>query len=65
VLDLDQQGIGTLRVGSAADVVIIDPDICWKVDPSQFKSKGNSTPFADRELYGKAVRVLLGGQVRV
>jgi dihydroorotase len=65
VLDLDQGGAGTLRIGAPADVVIIDPEHKWTVEPSQLKSKGTSTPFAGRELYGKAVRVLVGGQVRL
>jgi dihydroorotase len=65
VLDLDQGGVGTLRIGAPADVVIIDPEEKWTVEPSQLKSKGTSTPFAGRELYGKAVRVLVGGQVRL
>lgn len=65
VLDLDRNGAGTLQVGAPADIVLIDPEQSWTVDPSRLKSKGSSTPFAGRELFGKAVRVLVGGEVRV
>jgi dihydroorotase len=55
---------GTLAIGSDADVVIIDPDAKWTVDPKQFKSKSINTPLAGKELYGRVERVIVGGEVR-
>ncbi|MCG8483230.1 MAG: dihydroorotase, partial [Clostridia bacterium] len=42
LLNLDK---GTLKVGSAADITIIDPHKQWTVNKNTFKSKGKNTPF--------------------
>jgi dihydroorotase len=55
---------GTLALGAAADVTIIDPDVRWTVDPAQFHSKSTNTPFAGWELRGRADTVLVGGKVK-
>jgi len=55
---------GDLGVGNAADVVVIDPDLEWTVDPATFASKGRNTPFAGVRLTGRAVTTIVGG-VRV
>ncbi len=55
---------GTLRPGSPADIVVIDPDERWIVDPSDFRSRSRNTPIAGWELVGRAHRTLVGGEVR-
>lgn len=55
---------GTLQIGADADVTIIDPKVRWIVDPSKFRSKSTNTPFAGRELIGRAEVVIVGGQVK-
>lgn len=52
ILGLDA---GTLEVGRAADVAIIDGNEEWTVDASKFVSKGKNTPFSGHTLKG-AVR---------
>ena len=37
---------GTLAPGVDADVVIIDPEAQWEVDPNKFHSKSRNSPFA-------------------
>jgi dihydroorotase len=56
-------GAGTLRTGSDADITIIDPDVSWTVDSSQFKSKARNTPFNGWKLKGRAVQTILGGRL--
>ena len=47
-----------------ADVTIIDPDVQWTVDPSNFRSKSTNTPFAGWELRGRADVVIVGGRIK-
>ena len=55
---------GSLAIGAAADVTIIDPDLVWKIDPSAFRSKSSNTPLAGETLTGKAIATIVGGEVR-
>lgn len=61
VLGVDR---GTLRPGAIADVTVIDPEVAWTIDPTQFRSKSRNCPFAGWEVRGRAEVVLVGGQVK-
>ena len=54
---------GTLSPGAPADVVIVDPKARWAVDPATFFSKSRNTPFAGRQLSGRADVTIVRGQV--
>jgi len=54
---------GSLSPGASADVTVIDPDLCWRIDPESFLSKSRNTPFAGWEVTGRAVLTLLAGGV--
>jgi dihydroorotase len=54
---------GTLRKGSVADVVILDPDLEWTVRPEDSFSKSRNTPFAGERLRGRAVTTIVRGSV--
>jgi dihydroorotase len=54
---------GMLTVGADADVTIIDPNIEWHVDASQFRSKSKNTPFNGWKLKGRAVLTIVGGKI--
>ena len=54
---------GTLKEGSPADIVLLDPDKVWTVDKTKFHSKSNNTPFHGMELTGKAVCTICGGKI--
>ncbi|MEY2575897.1 MAG: dihydroorotase [Verrucomicrobiota bacterium] len=53
---------GTLSVGHAADVTLIDPDRQWTVDAATFQSISRNTPFDGWRLKGRAVRTIVGGK---
>jgi dihydroorotase len=53
---------GTLRRGSAADMVLIDPEAEWTVDAEQFRSKSRNTPFNGQNMKGRAVATFVGGE---
>ena len=52
-----------LRVGGPADLVLIDLQDRFRIDPADFLSKGRSTPFAGMEVYGRVRMTLAGGRV--
>lgn len=53
---------GTLREGARADVVVIDPEREWTVEPSRFRSKSRNTPFAGWAVRGAVERTFSGGR---
>jgi len=53
--------LGTLKVGAAANLTVIDPAVRWTVEPSQFHSRSRNTPFKGRELQGRPVLTLVRG----
>ena len=53
---------GTLRQGSPADVIVIDLDVPWVLDPDALKSKCKNTPFDEARLQGRVVRTIVGGR---
>lgn len=55
---------GTLSPGTEADVTVIDPDVRWTIDPMAFSSKSRNTPFSGRTVRGRAITVLVGGEVK-
>ena len=54
---------GTLASGVDADVVIVDPQETWEIDPARFRSKSRNTPFAGWKVKGRVHATLLGGRI--
>lgn len=55
---------GTLTEGADADIAIFDMKASWTVDPDQFESKGKNSVFTGKKLKGKAVHVIVGGEIK-
>src|SRR3989441_2207161 len=55
---------GRLELGAPADLVLIDLERRWAVDPATFASKSRNTPFGGWELQGKAVVTIVGGEIK-
>jgi dihydroorotase len=53
---------GTLKTGVPADVIVIDPDDPWILDPADLKSKCKNTPFDEARMQGRVVRTIVGGR---
>jgi dihydroorotase len=53
---------GSLRAGSPADVIVIDPDTPWVLDPADLKSQCKNTPFDEAKFSGRVARTIVGGR---
>ena len=59
LLSLDR---GTMSVGAAADVTLIDPDLEWTFDRDRSHSLSRNTPFHGMRFKGRAVRTIVAGK---
>jgi dihydroorotase len=53
---------GTLKSGAPADVIVIDTELPWVLDPNELKSKCKNTPFDEARLTGRVVRTIVSGR---
>jgi dihydroorotase len=53
----------TLEPGTAADLVLFDPNAEWTVEPERFHSRGRNTPFAGARLRGRVRLTVCAGRV--
>jgi len=54
---------GSLREGRAADVTVLDPEARWILEQEALRSKSHNTPLLGRELTGRPVMTIVGGEV--
>jgi len=54
---------GTLKEGDQADIVIMDINKEFKVDPQKFASKGKNTPFKGWTLHGMPVTIIIKNNI--
>jgi dihydroorotase len=54
---------GTLAAGAPADVILVDAERAWKVDPQRFHSRSRNSPFAGWTLRGRVVRTYVEGNL--
>ncbi len=53
---------GTLRSGAPADVIVVDTELPWVLDPAELKSKCKNTPLDEARLQGRVVRTIVAGR---
>jgi dihydroorotase len=57
------RGRGRIAGGFRADLVVIDPEAAWNVEPERFKTRGKNSPFAGTELYGRILMTFHQGRL--
>jgi D-hydantoinase len=53
---------GTIAVGSDADLVVLDPDVSWIVNPREFQTNAKYSLWAGRRVKGKPVTTIVRGK---
>ena len=53
---------GTLRSGAPADIIVVDTELPWVLDPAELKSKCKNTPLDEARLQGRVVRTIVAGR---
>lgn len=54
---------GSLKVGSVADVALIDPNQEWNYDPARGFSKSRNSPWAGQSLTGRVTATIVDGRL--
>ena len=52
-----------LEIGQPANLTVFDLDNPYVIDPGEFLSKGKSTPFASKSVYGKCLLTIAMGKI--
>ena len=55
--------LASLQPGTAADVVLFDPEKEWTVDTTEFESMGKNTPLEGTNLRGRAMATFANGRI--
>ncbi len=61
ILALDR---GTLKVGAAADITVIDPSFEWVVEADKLASKSKNSPWLGHKMKGAAVATVVAGNLK-
>jgi dihydroorotase len=62
ILGVEDEHGGPVEPGRPANLVVIDPEATWVVDPARLASRSRNTPFAGRELRGQVRHTFLWGE---
>jgi dihydroorotase len=55
--------VGRLAPGAPADLILIDPDMPWVLDPDRLRSRSKNTPFDGARFTGRVLRTLVAGRM--
>ncbi len=53
---------GRLARGAPADLIVLDPDAPWVLDPATLRSKSKNTPFDEARFQGLVAQTIVGGK---
>ena len=53
---------GTLAAGAPADVIVLDPEREWKVDPQRSWSRSRNSPFTGWTMRGRVLKTFVAGK---
>jgi dihydroorotase len=53
---------GSLEIGAPADLVLLDPERVWKVEPRELRSRSRNAALLGREVRGRAVGTWVAGE---
>ena len=53
---------GRLKRGAAADLVLFNADMPWRIEEDGFRSKSKNTPFDGRPVQGRVLETLVNGR---
>ncbi|MBQ2845847.1 MAG: amidohydrolase family protein, partial [Firmicutes bacterium] len=53
---------GKIQAGYDADLVLIDIDEEYVIDPEGFKSMGKNTPYGGEKVFGRVLWTMVGGK---
>lgn len=53
--------LGTVAVGAAADLVLVDPDAPWRIDALQLPGRAGNTPFDGLPVQGRVLSTIKAG----
>ena len=56
---------GRIAPGAPADIVLLDLDTEWTIDPAQFASLGRNCPYAGKKVRGRTLFSLVDGRIIV
>ena len=54
--------VGRLAPGAPADLIVVDPDVPWVLDPDTLRSRSKNTPFDGARFSGRVLRTLVAGR---
>lgn len=55
---------GNIAVGCAADIVVFDPEVTYKIDASKLSSKSKNTPYDGMAVSGMVMVTIVDGELR-
>ncbi len=60
---MGRSDFGTLRVGAAADVVLLDIEAAWTFAPTDLRSRSRNCPWLGEPMRGRVAATIAGGRV--